>query len=420
MPEIVEFDEFAPVKAVKAQVKLKLGIDGPSGSGKTDGALALATLFGSAADASKKPRILVVDTENRSSALYADRYDFDIIPLKAPYTPERYKRAMQRAVDGAYDWLVVDTISHEWDAEGGILRKKDRLDLAPGSNSYTNWAKLTPDHEAFIEFIKQIPVHTICTMRSKQAYVLETNDKGRQVPRKIGMAPVQRDGVEYEFTLIFDLDMAHRGVPSKNRTTLFADDPVDLRDPHVAQQLRAWLESGTPEVQKEWAPQLGTVRLNTQGETVVSRAPDSRPPYQAQPPLLINSNQKGAFWAALRAAGKTDDQVRQWLFQRFKIATSAEIPSENFKEAMQWASEPVVPVERSEAEVKARDAAKHLGVQESDLQYELQQCDGDWGRVYEALNVRADAEEAALEKMNQMAEPAQPAATTRGRARRAG
>jgi hypothetical protein len=418
MPEIVEFDEFAPVKAVKAQVKLKIGLSGPSGSGKTDGALSLATNFGSAADPTKKPRILVIDTENRSSALYADRYDFDIIPLKAPYTPERYKRAMQKAIDGNYDWLIVDTISHEWDAEGGILRKKDRLDLAPGSNSYTNWAKLTPDHEAFIEFIKQIPVHTICTMRSKQAYVLETNDKGRQVPRKIGMAPVQRDGVEYEYALIFDLDMSHRGVPSKNRTTLFADDPVDLRDIQMAQELRRWLESGAPEVAKEWTPQLGTVRLNTQGETVISRAPDARAPQTALPPLLINSNQKGAFWAALRSAGKTDDQVRQWLFQRFKISTSAEIPAESFKEAMEWATTPLVPVERSEAEVKARDAASTLGVQEADLQYELQQNEGDWEKVYTALNARADMEAKALEQIEHMAQPAsQPA---RGKARKAG
>jgi hypothetical protein len=212
--------------------------------------------------------------------------------------------------------------------------------------------------------------------------------------------------------------MAHRGVPSKNRTTLFADDPVDLRDIQMAQELRRWLESGAPEVAKEWTPQLGTVRLNTQGETVISRAPDARAPQTALPPLLINSNQKGAFWAALRSAGKTDDQVRQWLFQRFKISTSAEIPAESFKEAMEWATTPLVPVERSEAEVKARDAASTLGVQEADLQYELQQNEGDWEKVYTALNARADMEAKALEQIEHMAQPAsQPA---RGKARKAG
>jgi energy-coupling factor transporter ATP-binding protein EcfA2 len=240
--------EFTPRKATKSRVKLKMAIQGPSGSGKTEGALALAKHL------VPEGRILLIDTENESASLYANRYDFDTIPLNAPYTSERYKQAMQVAAAQKYDVLIVDSLSQQWDGEGGILRRKEALDRTPNSNSFTNWAKFTPEHTAFVEFIKQIPVHTIATVRTKQDYVIEENDRGKKTPRKIGMAPIQRDGMEYEFTLVFDVSMGHLAMPSKNRTTLFGDgDAVDLTDPKVAISIRQWLEDG------EHAPERSAV-----------------------------------------------------------------------------------------------------------------------------------------------------------------
>lgn len=231
--------EFIPRKATKSRVKLKMAIQGPSGSGKTEGALALAKHL------VPDGRVLLIDTENESASLYANRYDFDTIPLTPPYHSDRYKAAMQVAVEQKYDVLIVDSITHQWDGVGGILRRKEELDRQPGSNSYTNWSRFTPEHTAFIEFIKQIPVHTIVTMRSKQDYVLEANDKGKQTPKKVGMAPIQRDGTEYEYTLVFDVDMAHKAIASKNRTTLFQNfEMVDLADPRVAISIREWLDDG--------------------------------------------------------------------------------------------------------------------------------------------------------------------------------
>ena len=399
-------DEFAPVRAVRSQVKLKLAISGPTGSGKTDGALALATFFGSLADPAKKPRILVVDSENRTSALYADRYDFDIITLKAPYTPERYKKAMNRAVDGGYDWLIVDSFSHEWEGEGGILRQKDRLDLLPGSNGFTNWAKLSPDHEAMIEFLKQIPIHTICTMRSKQAYVLEINAKGKQTPRKVGMEPIQRPGTDYEFTLMWELDTKHNAMIAKNRTTLFqGDDFVNLREPQVAQQLRVWLENAAPEVaQPEWKPELGTVKINSEGQAVmIDKAPSSsaRPAATAKPIALIRPEDKRSFWIKARGANppKTDEQVRIYLWEKFKIHTSSEIPAAEIKDAMEWAMNPVAEKTFEPGEERAREAASFLKVSESDLQYELEQAQGDWELVATTLSTRLDEETVAMEAM---------------------
>lgn len=231
--------EFLPRKAHKSRVKLKLAIQGPSGSGKTEGALALAKHL------VPDGKVLLIDTENESASLYANRYDFDTIPLRPPYTSERYKAAMHAAIEHKYDVLIVDSITHQWDGQGGILRRKEELDRTPGSNSYTNWARFTPEHTGFIEFIKQIPIHTIVTMRSKQDYVLEANDKGKQTPKKVGLAPIQREGTEYEYTLVFDVDMGHKAIASKNRTTLFGNfEQVDLTDPAVAIGIREWLDDG--------------------------------------------------------------------------------------------------------------------------------------------------------------------------------
>jgi hypothetical protein len=225
-------------KAEKRRVKLKLAIQGPSGAGKTEGELELATNLWPEA------KILLVDTENESASLYADQFDFDTIPLDPPFESDRYEFCINYAVRNGYDVLILDTISHQWDGEGSILRRKEELDHRPGANSFTNWATFTPEHTHFVEAIKQASIHIIATMRSKQEYVMEQNDKGKSQPRKMGMSPIQRDGVDYEFTLVFDVQMDHKAVASKNRTGLFGEMPLNLADKEVAEQLKAWLESG--------------------------------------------------------------------------------------------------------------------------------------------------------------------------------
>lgn len=227
-------------KAEKRQVKLKLGIQGPSGSGKTEGALALATNLWPNA------KILLIDTENESASLYADRYEFDTIPLDPPFESVRYEACIDYAVENKYDVLILDSVTHQWDGEGGILRRKEELDRRPNSNSFTNWATFTPEHTHFIENIKQAPIHIIATMRSKQEYALQQNDKGKSKPVKLGMSPIQRDGFDYEFTVVFDVQMDHRAIAIKNRTGLFGDKTIDLADPKTAEKMRLWLDSGKP------------------------------------------------------------------------------------------------------------------------------------------------------------------------------
>jgi hypothetical protein len=141
--------------------------------------------------------------------------------------------------------LIIDSITPQWDGEGGILRRKEEMDRRPGSNGYANWATFTPEHEFFKQELQQSPIHMICTMRSKQDYILTANDKGKQVPKKVGMAPIQRDQMDYEFTLVFDVEMDHKGSASKDRTGLFNEKIIDLASPKTAQVIREWLEKGS-------------------------------------------------------------------------------------------------------------------------------------------------------------------------------
>jgi hypothetical protein len=230
------------IKAERKQVKAKIALTGPSGSGKTMSALLIAAGIGK--------RIAVVDTENKSASLYAGMttgpltgIEFDVLEIEPPYTIARYLEAIEAAERAKYDVLVIDSISHAWAGEGGLLDKKAALDERPNSNSYTNWAKITPEHERFRARLLQADVHLICTMRSKQDYVLEVNERGKSAPKKVGLAPIQRDGMEYEFMLVLDLGMDHSAIASKDRTSLF-DGTVEKPTRKTGERLMAWLNGG--------------------------------------------------------------------------------------------------------------------------------------------------------------------------------
>ncbi len=239
-----------PHRAEKRRVKLKLGIEGPSGSGKTLSALALIKNLWPDA------KVLCVDTENQSAELYSDHPlapPFDELPLEPPFETVRYEACIDYAVKNGYEVLLMDSISHQWEGEGGILRRKDELDKRPNSNSYMNWNAFTPEHTHFLECIKQSPIHIVATMRSKQDYALD-NSSGKVKPVKLGMAPIVREGTEYEFAIVFDIQMDHKCTLSKNRTGLFEGKVIDLADPAVAEELRAWLESGKAvDSAKDWS-----------------------------------------------------------------------------------------------------------------------------------------------------------------------
>lgn len=220
-------------KAQRSKSKMRLALCGPSGSGKTYSALLLASGM------AKWGKVCLIDTEHGSGQLYSGLGDYSVITLEPPFSPERYIEAIKTAEDAGMEVIVIDSMTHEWDGTGGILDIHSNL---PG-NSFTNWGKLTPRHNKFIENILQSPAHVICTLRTKQDYVLQEKN-GKQVPEKVGLKAVTRDGVDYEFTLVFDLDIKHNATTSKDRTGLFDKMPDFLITKEIGEKIRDWSDDG--------------------------------------------------------------------------------------------------------------------------------------------------------------------------------
>lgn len=222
-------------KAERKQAKIKMGLQGPSGAGKTYSALLLA--YGLVEDWSK---IAIVDTENHSADLYAHLGDFRVLALEQPYTPERYIKAIEVCENAGMEVIIIDSISHEWEGIGGILDQHGQM----MGNSFTNWAKVTPRHNAFVQKILQSDCHIIATIRSKQDYVLSEKN-GKMVPEKIGLKGVTREGLDYEFTIVFELDLKHNATATKDRTQLFMDKPPFVINPETGKRITVWCNSGT-------------------------------------------------------------------------------------------------------------------------------------------------------------------------------
>ncbi|MCX6323024.1 MAG: AAA family ATPase [Sphingobacteriales bacterium] len=221
-------------KASRKKAKIKLALQGPSGSGKSIGALLIA--FGLCGNWSK---IAVIDTENHSADLYSDLGDYNTISIAPPFSPEKYIQAIKLCEESKMEVVIIDSVSHEWDGSGGIL------DIHSGmsGNSFTNWGKLTHRHNAFVQTMLQSPCHIIGTIRSKQDYVLNEKN-GKIVPEKVGLKGVQRDGLDYEFTIVFDIDSKHNAVVSKDRTSLFINVPEFRIGVETGKQINEWCLKG--------------------------------------------------------------------------------------------------------------------------------------------------------------------------------
>ncbi len=221
------------IKAQRSQSKLRLALIGPSGSGKTYSALLIAKGLGG--------KIAMLDSERGSGSLYSDLIDYDISDLAPPFTPERYIEAINQAQQSGYNVLIIDSLSHAWSGQGGILEFVDRASQVQ-KNNFAAWREASPKHNSLVDAILGADLHIIVTMRSKTAWEVQKDEKtGRTRPVKIGLAPVQRDGLEYEFTCVLELSVdGHIATASKDRTGLF-DGRYITPDIETGQVLKQWL-----------------------------------------------------------------------------------------------------------------------------------------------------------------------------------
>ena len=275
-------------KATRTRAKARVGIVGPAGAGKTYSALQMAFGMGG--------KIAVIDTEHGSADLYATLGEYDVAPITPPFTVQKYLNLIKEA-EKEYDIIIIDSLSHAWAGTGGLLEEIDKR--AGSGNKFAAWRDVTPMHNSLIDAILQSPAHIIATMRSKTEYVIEENDKGKKVPRKIGMAPVQREGMDFEFTLVFDVEQSrHFATASKDRTSLF-DGTCEKISRESGEQLKEWLESGDePTVQK----------ITREQQKQIVAAMDGKVP----------------------PAG---------LYQRFNITSSGELTYAQFDEVLAWVAD---------------------------------------------------------------------------------
>jgi len=222
-------DPFAP--AAREAVKARIALTGPAGAGKTYTALAIGTHLAE--------KVAVVDTEHGRALDYADRFTF------AHFAPQRFDprdlcQLLARAAEHGYGCVIVDSLSHYWMGAGGALQIVD----SNTKGGMSGWKEFRPIESRMIDALLSFPGHIIATLRVKMAYVVEPDDKGRQVPRKVGLKPDQREGVEYEFSLIGDMDREHVMTVTKSTCPTLVDQTIRHPGEDVAQALQNWIAGG--------------------------------------------------------------------------------------------------------------------------------------------------------------------------------
>lgn len=254
-------------KAERKKSKARIALAGPSGSGKTYSALLLAAGLGG--------KIAFIDTEQGSGDLYSHLFDYDILNITAPYEVEKYIQAIKLAEQVGYDTIIIDSLTHAWAGQGGLLDLQSKITDSGRFNSYTAWRMVTPKHNTLVETILTSPCHIIATIRSKTAYLQQSNN-GKVEIKKAGMEPVQRDGMEYEFTIFFDLSIDHIANASKDRTSLF-DGKFFTITKETGEKLMSWLNEGkettivnNPQPTIAPAPETTNIKENTKNKADIA------------------------------------------------------------------------------------------------------------------------------------------------------
>jgi len=245
-------------KAQRKRAKLKLGIAGGSGSGKTLGALLVAygllkEKYPNFPDNEIWNKIAIVDTENGSGELYVGKEvgdliigEYNSITLEPPFEVDKFTDSIKLCYKSGMEVVILDSTSHAWQGEGGLLEQHGNISKRVG-NSYAAWRDITPQHNKFVDTMLQTDIHLIATMRSKMDYTQEKDpNSGKTTVRKLGLEPIQRDGMSYEFTIFLEIDADHVAFGSKDRTGL-VDQKYFTITPEVGKTIMRWLESGVDE-----------------------------------------------------------------------------------------------------------------------------------------------------------------------------
>jgi len=255
--------------AVQANLKARIGLIAPAKGGKTF--TMLTFLFGMKA-LGMASKIGVIDTEHRSASKYKrDFGPFRVIEMEDNFSPEQYVEALRLLAEDGCDAVGVDSLSHAWAGKGGALELKDKFSRQREFNDYTAWGPVTALHIRMIEAMLSYPGHLIATMRSKMEYVMEKDPiTGKNVVRKVGLQPLQRDGMEFEFDIIGDINQDHELTIAGTRCRALDGYQKTKPGPEPMKTLKAWLESDEAVQAKASPPSVPA-----QVATPLATAPDA-------------------------------------------------------------------------------------------------------------------------------------------------
>ena len=237
-------------KAVREQVYTKIALMGSSGCGKTYSALRLATGMKKRLDELNggNAKILLANTEGSRGVYYANEFEYDIADLEPPYNPEAYIELIEDAIEAKYDILIIDSASPEWEGKGGCLELHSML-----GGKLQDWASISPRHEKFLDAIEKSSIHIIATLKGKDQYEIDKDDKGKVSVKKLGLGTRQREGFEYRFTCTFAIDQAsHSAVAQKDNTHIFENTTGEILSEKYGVKIIDWANSSDVEPSKNY------------------------------------------------------------------------------------------------------------------------------------------------------------------------
>lgn len=246
-------------KAVKSRAKLRAALFGPSGAGKTFTALRMATGMGGP--------IAFIDTERGSASKYSDRFGFDVLELPSKDI-DTYCEAISAAAKAGYAVLVIDSLSHAWQE---LLEEVDRTAKAKyKGNTWSAWSDGTPKQRQLVDAILDYPGHVIATMRSKTEWTTEQTSNGKSAPKRVGLAPEQGKGIEYEFDLLIEISTEHIANVIKDRTGKYQDKTINKPGESFGQELAAWLNDGEADLSRD-RDKIKTLIKGIHGKGLITR-----------------------------------------------------------------------------------------------------------------------------------------------------
>ncbi len=249
---------------------LRLGLMGPSGSGKSYTALKLATEFG-------VDRVGIIDTESQSSRRYAKSFSKRFLSLDLNhFSPQDYIKAIEAAEKANLEFLVIDSLSHSWTGKGGVLEMADAAARRSKSgNSFNAWREVTPEHNKLVDALLRVPMHLIVTMRVKTEYTVVQDERGKSTPKRIGMAPIQREGLEYEFDIVGEMTQDNDLLITKSRCSEIAGKMYSRPGSELASILRSWVQP-SPSPLTAWEQEIKEVNSQEDLDSIRERLNQER------------------------------------------------------------------------------------------------------------------------------------------------